>query len=110
MVRQLRDLDSDAARTLQLAQWPEPCANTSSAVGRGRPRSEAGQLLADVAALMRLAVRVEVHLLETPVRVDGPEVVRQALGDLAALLGTLEAAITRALALQDKADATLAQP
>lgn len=109
LVRLLRALDGDDARALAIAQWPATCANTSDA-GRTRPRTEGEQLLVDVATLMRLAVRVEVHLLETPIRVDGPEVVRQALGDLAALLGTLEAAITRALALQDKADATLAQP
>jgi ParB-like chromosome segregation protein Spo0J len=108
MVRQLREVDSDEARAHAIAQWPDACASTSSDAGRARPRTEGEQLLADVAALMRQAVRVEVHLLETPVRVDGPEVVRQALGDLAALLATLEAAIARALALQDKADATLA--
>jgi hypothetical protein len=55
---------------------------------------------------MRIAVRVEVHLLETPVCLDSPEIVRAALGDLAALLTTLAAAITRALALQDKIDAS----
>lgn len=106
LARQLRELDSDEARALQIAQWPEAGARTSSDAGRARARSEAEQLLADVAVLMRVAVRVEVHLLETPVRVDGPEVVRQALGNLAALLATLEVAIARALALQDKANAS----
>jgi hypothetical protein len=110
LVQKLRALGSDEARALAITQWPEALAGTTSETGRTRSRAEGEQLLADVAALMRLAVRVEVHLLETPIRVDGPEVVRQALGDLAALLGTLEAAIARALVLQDKADATLAQP
>ena len=110
LVRQLRELDSDEQRALQITQWPETCANTNSDAGRTRARSEGEQLLADVAMLIRLAVRLEVHLLETPIRVDGPEVVREALGNLAALLGTLETAIARSLALQDKADATLAQP
>lgn len=110
LVRQLRELDSDEERALQIAHWPERRANPTSAAGRARPRSESEQLLADVAALMRLGVRVQVHLLETPVRVDHPELVQQALVDLAALLGSLEAAIARALTLQDKADATLAQP
>lgn len=110
MVRQLCELDSNHERTLQLAQWPEPCARTSNGNVRVRPRSGPEQLLADVAALMRLAVRVEVHLLATPVRVDGPELVHQALGELAMLLGSLEAAIARALVLQDKVNATLAKP
>ncbi len=111
LVRQLVELDSDEARSQQMARWPEACASSTGDAGRARPRNEGELLLANVTALMRLAVRVEVHLLETPVRVDGPEVVRQALGDLAVLLGTLEAAIARALALQDKVNAsTLVQP
>jgi ParB-like chromosome segregation protein Spo0J len=109
MVRRLREHDSDEARALQLAQWPNASAVTISDAGRTRPRSEAEQLLTDVAALMRIALRVEIHLLETPIRVDGPEVIREALGELAVLLSTLDRAITRALALQDKADAALAQ-
>ena len=107
LVRHLRELDSNELRAQQMARWPERYARTKSNSGRARARSEVEQLLTDVATLMRLSVRVEVHLLETPVRVDGPEVVREALGNLAALLGTLEASIHRALALQDKADATL---
>lgn len=103
MVRALRELDSDQARAQQLAQWPEAAASgPSGEAGRARPRSAAERLLADVAALIRLAVRVEVQLLETPIQVDGPALVREALGELAALLTTLEAALARALALQDQ--------
>jgi ParB-like chromosome segregation protein Spo0J len=108
LVRDLLELDSDKARELAITRWPT--VRPSSDCGRGRPRSASEQLLADVAALMRLAVRVEVHLLETPIRVDGPDVVREALGDLVPLLGTLATAAGRALALQDKANAPLAQP
>ena len=108
LVRQLRGLDSDEARAEQIAKWPETPARTTSDTGRARPRSDAEQLLADVAALKRLCVRLEVHLLATPISLDSPEVAREALIDLAALLETLKAAIPRALGLQDKADATLA--
>jgi len=104
LVRQLRELDSDQARALRIAQWPEVDARTSRDAGRSRPRSETEQLLADIAALTRLAVRVEVQLLDTPIQVAGPALVRQALGEVTTLLATLEGAIARALALQDKAD------
>jgi hypothetical protein len=111
LARQLRVLHSDEARALAIARWPEAGPRSCCDSGCARPRrSESEQLLADVAALTRLAVRVEVHLLETPVRVEGPELLRQALVDLASLLSTLERAIGRALALQDRANATLAQP
>jgi hypothetical protein len=106
LVRQLRELDSDEARALAITRWPEACMTTATA--RVRPRSESEQLLADVTAMMRIAVRIEVRLLENPLPIDGPDLVRKALGDLAALLGTLEGAIARALALQDKAHAKLA--
>lgn len=109
LVRQLCALESNEARTHAIARWPEACATATGDAGRTRPRSEREQLLADMAALTRLAVRVEVHLLEKPIDVEGSAVVRQALGELAAVLTPLEAAITRALALQDKADAQLAQ-
>jgi ParB-like chromosome segregation protein Spo0J len=106
LVRQLRALDGDEARALAISCWPDAC--TPPATARARPRSEGEQLLADVAALVRIAVRIEVRLLETPIRVDGPDVVRKALGDLSTLLATLDGAIARALALQDKAHAKLA--
>ena len=108
LVRQLRELDSDEARAKQIAKWPETSARTTNDAKRARPRSDAEQLLSDVAALKRLAVRLEVHLLEKPIHLDSPEAARKALTDLAALLETLKAAIARALGLQDKADATLA--
>ena len=110
LVRQLRGFDSDEERAIAIARWPEGLPDTTSDDGRARPRTQGEQVLADVAALMRLAVRVEVHLLETPLGTDGPEVVREALGDLVPLLGTLETAISRALALQDKSNAALAEP
>lgn len=58
---------------------------------------------------MRVGVRLEVLLLDTPVdaRQDGGA--RQALADLASMLDTIAGAIQRALNLQDKVDATLAK-
>jgi len=111
MVRQLAQLDSHEARAQQMRRWPQVGATATGNKGRPRPRCEREQLLADVAALMRIAVRVEVHLLETPIHVDDPEVVQEALADLATMLRTLDGAIARALALQDKVNAsTLVQP
>jgi len=108
LVRRLRELDSDAGRGALMNQWPEPAS--VEAVESSRPRSDREQLLADVAALMRVGVRLEVRLLDLPIRIDGAEIAREALGQAAALLDTLGAAIARALTLQDQADATLAQP
>ena len=106
LVRRLRELCSDEARDRLMASWPE---SAPAPVKKPRPRSGREQLLADVAILMRIGVRLEVRLLEVPIDVAGAEVLREALGDLGALLDTLGNAIRRALALQDKVDATLAQ-
>lgn len=106
LVRQLQELDSDAARASALARWPQDCI-TAASPARARPRTAGEQLLVDVSALMRLCVRVEVYLLQTP-GLDRPEVIRQALRDLAALLSPLEAALARALAGKDEAHAELA--
>lgn len=108
LVRQLRQFDSDEARRSLMIEWPEPAAAASTAAAR--PASEREQLLADVATLMRIGVRLEVRLLARPIAVDGVEIVGEALGQLAALLDTLGLAITRALSLQEKLDATLAKP
>lgn len=82
-------------------------STTTGSPARARPRSAGEQLLLDVSALKRLCVRVEVYLHQTPV-LDGPEVVQQALRDLAALLCTLEAALARALGGKDNTHAELA--
>lgn len=108
LVRQLRELGSDAARGALIHQWPETLS--VEVARRTRPRSERELLLADVATLMRAGVRLEVRLLGRPIAVDGAEVTREALADLAPLLETLGAAIARSLTLQDQVDATLAQP
>lgn len=110
LVRRLRELDSDEARRQQLSAWPASRAAGATSAGRRRPRSDHEQLLADVATLMRVGVRLEVRLLDMPVDVGGGEVAREALAELGALLSTLARAITRALTIQDKVDATLAQP
>ena len=55
---------------------------------------------------MRVGVRLEVRLLSVPVGITDSDVIRATLGDLLALLGTLENTIRRALALTDKADAS----
>lgn len=57
---------------------------------------------------MRVGVRLEVRLLGSPVDGGSSGVVRDTLADLGALLTTLGGAIERAVALQDKIDATLA--
>ena len=107
LVRRLRELDSDEARDAAMASWPE---TTGSSVDKKRPRSEREQQLADVAALMRIGVRLEVRLLEAPVALANAEVGREALSNLMGLLDTLGKTIRRALALQGKVDATLAKP
>jgi ParB-like chromosome segregation protein Spo0J len=107
LVRQLRVLDSDAARAHAIERWPED-GTTTAPSGRTRPRTAGEYLLADVAALMRLCVRIEVYLLQTPLGPDCPGVMRQTLSDLAALLCTLNAALGRALTPKGKAHAELA--
>jgi ParB-like chromosome segregation protein Spo0J len=107
LVQQLHELASDDARELRMNEWPE--ANPSPC-HHARPRSDRDQLLADIATLMRVGVRLEVRLLDMPIQVEGVDVAREALAGLAALLDTLRQAITRAQALQSEADATLAQP
>jgi len=106
LARRLRELDSDEARDALIQRWPEEMA--VAVVKQARPRSEREQLLADVAILMRVGVRLEVRLLDRPVDGESSGVVRDTLVDLRALLATLGGAIERAVALQDKVDATLA--
>ena len=106
LVRRLRELDSDEARDALIHRWPEEMAVV--VVKQARPRSEREQLLADVAILMRVGVRLEVRLLDRPVDGESSGVVRDTLAALGALLATLGGAIERAVALQDKVDATLA--
>jgi ParB-like chromosome segregation protein Spo0J len=116
LVRRLRQEESDEARAALLegyvearGHWPE----VDVAKPHVRPRSEAEQLMADVATLMRVGVRVEVRLLDAPVCVEGAEAAREALAELSALLATLGMAIGRALKLQlqvERMDETLAHP
>jgi len=110
LVRQLLGLDSDEARAHAIARWPQVCPEPPSGSRRARPRSDSEQLLSDVARLTRLAVRIEVHLVGNPLGIDGPDVVRDALGNLAPLLATLATAVGRALSPTDQAHATLSQP
>ena len=110
LVDELRALDGDGARQLAMQRWPEGrCgADTRSPA---RHRSEGEQLIADVATLMRVGVRLEVRLLDSPLAAlsaDGAEHARRALGELSMLLGTLRSAVARAVELGQKADATLA--
>jgi len=109
LVRRLREQPSDEARRALLSDWPtvaQPAASSS----RDRPRSEREQLLADVTTLERVGVRLEVRLLEMPLQTESTESLRRALGELDELLETLGKAVKRALAQQEKGDATLAQP
>jgi ParB-like chromosome segregation protein Spo0J len=106
LVRRLCELDSDQARELLMDGWPE---STTTSIAKTRPRSEREQLLADVTTLMRVGVRLEVRLLNAAVDTSQTGVVREALTELAALVDTLGKALQRALAAQDKVDATLAE-
>jgi ParB-like chromosome segregation protein Spo0J len=106
LVRRLCELDSDQARDALMDGWPE---STAAPMAKTRPRSEREQLLADVTTLMRIGVRLEVRLLDAPVDTSQTGVLREALTELAALVDTLGKALQRALAAQDKVDATLAK-
>jgi hypothetical protein len=116
LVRRLREESSDEGRAALLDGYAEaraPWPGVDAAKPGGRPRSEIEQLMADVATLMRVGVRVEVRLLDAPVCVEGAESARHALDELSALLATLAMAIGRALRLRqqvEKMDATLAHP
>lgn len=103
MVRRLGEQDSDEARGALMDAWPEV---TTSSTTKARPRSESDKLLADVAILKRVGVRLEVRLIEG---VPQTTVVSEALTELAALVATLSNTLTRALALREKIDATLAK-
>jgi ParB-like chromosome segregation protein Spo0J len=103
MVRRLDEQHSDQTRDALIDAWPE---TTPASVAKARPRSECDKLLADVATLKRVGVRLEVRLLEG---VSHTIVVREALTELAALVNTLGNTITRALELREKIDATLAK-
>lgn len=101
MVRRLRELDSDEARQSLMNDWPE---SAPPSLKKARPKSEHEHLLDDVATLMRIGVRLEVRLLDTPLDAGAT---RESLEELAALLDALGKTIKRALALGDKANATL---
>lgn len=105
LVKRLRELASDTAREELIARWPDD----EPATTKPRQRTPREQLLTDVAILMRVGVRVEVRLLESPADSTDSLVLRETLGDLATLLDTLSKAIRRALMLRGKVDATLAQ-
>lgn len=106
LVRHLQKLDSDQARCACIESWPDP----GSARGGGRtarPHSERELLLCDIATLMRVGVRVEVRLFETPVHAEDVPTVQQALEHLAALCDALKRTLARAVVLSEKVDATL---
>ena len=107
MVRRLHELESDQARQIAMQQWPEPSPPSARAP---RPRSEREQLLAEIATLMRVGVRLEVRLLGLPLVAQELEVTREALGQLEPLLEALTKAISRALMHKDNSDETLANP
>ncbi len=106
LVRRVRELDSAEARVQLIENWPE--SEPTKRRNKARSLSESEQLLADLSILMRVGVRLEVRLLDVPVDVRDNQVIREGLKELAALLDTLQKALKRALALQEKLDATLA--
>lgn len=113
LVRRLGELGGESERQQAMESWPA-AAPDKPETGRPpesafrRPRSEAEQLMSDVATLMRVGVRLEVQLLASPLASNGAAE-RQALTELAALLRVLDGVIARAIATQEKLeDATLA--
>ena len=113
LVQYLRTLESDAARQRAMPQWSDRSVAAKDPPKPARPRSEGEQLMADVATLLRVGVRVEVRLLQgrmAGLGADGREQARATLTELGALLGSLGRAIARAVETKDKLDATLAHP
>jgi ParB-like chromosome segregation protein Spo0J len=113
LVRHLCDHhDSDEARQLAMQRWGTDGHALGSSGARTRPRSAGEQLIADIAVIMRVGVRLEVHLLDSPLGGLGANAAGHAcesLRELAKQLSALERAIARALAIQEKLeDATLA--
>ena len=111
LVRCLRALGSDEERELALQRGSLEGVVTSRRPVCARPRSEGEQLMADVATLLRVGVRVEIRLLDCPLAglgADGSAHVTAALTELGTLLGSLERAIARAVHTQGKVDARCA--
>ena len=117
LVHHLSTAGSDEARQLAMQRWADGRGGPDGGPRprqRHRCRSAGEQLLADVAVLMRVGVRLEVQLRACALGALGKDAARQAreaLGELARQLGVLDRAITLTLtlAIQDKLDdATLA--
>ena len=112
LVRALRQLESDEARQRAMQQWPADAPVAPKGGVKRRARTAAEQLMADVATLRRVGVRLEVQLLDRPLASLGPDgaaQARDALGELGELLGGLERAIGRAMQMRTEADEAVAK-
>lgn len=104
---QLLECEGDAARASLLARW---ASGELAPQNPGRPpartnRSEADCLASDVAALHRLAARLQTRLLAAPLRVFGPaaaELLAQSLTALAPVLTALAFTIASATTPQSQ--------
>jgi len=106
-VAQLRDCADDALRSALHARW---ASGELVPTIPGRPpsravRSDADWLLSDVAALHRIAARVQVRLMAAPLLALGPSVaqlVAESLESLAPVLAVLQRTITRVTSPPDR--------
>lgn len=100
LVGQLRECAGDAARASLLARWASgDLAPKSPGRAPSRAmRSDADWLISDVAALHRIAARVESRLMTAPLLALGPtaaELVAESLESLAPVLAALQRIIGR---------------
>lgn len=108
LVGQLRDSASDAAQAKVLAGWVSgELAPKISGRAPSRPaRSEADALVSDVAALCRIAARVEARLMTAPLLALGSsaaELVAESLESLAPVLAALGRTIEKATTPRSRA-------
>jgi ParB-like chromosome segregation protein Spo0J len=101
LVGQLRDAACDAARSSLLSCWArgEFAPKSPGRAPSRSVRSDADWLLSDVAALHRIAARVEARLMTTPLLGLGPsaaELVAESLESLAPVLAALQRSIGKA--------------
>jgi ParB-like chromosome segregation protein Spo0J len=97
MAQRLRELGSDKQREQLMGCWPD--GPQRPAAKPPRQRSEAEQLMSNIAAIKRAAVRLEVRLASRPLATLGPAPAGHVLGalsELGAVLRALDGAIARA--------------
>jgi ParB/RepB/Spo0J family partition protein len=105
-VAELREQPGDAARAATIARRLEagPAAPDTAAAQRGRPRTDAEWMTADIETMVRVAARLQTRLLATPLEVLGggaAALVREGLARLLPVLGAL--GVTAAAAMEQAA-------